>query len=404
MEKAIPHQDLSSDNHDHFPLDVHVVSANGRTFFLVGTAHVSQESTDLVRDIIRKEQPDCVCVELDPQRFTALSQQRRWEELDLREIIHKRQLGTLLVNLILASYQKKLGGHLGVLPGTELLEATKIARECGIPFVLCDRDVRVTLRRAWRSTSFFKKALLLSSLLASLFDSTQISEELLRDMRQQDVLSALMKELGEALPALRTVLIDERDLYMAQKIQEAQGKRLVVVVGAAHVQGLQRLLRASRRESVEGLNTIPPASAIGRWLGWSIPVTIIAALLFIGWQKGAAVAGQNVLYWILASGTPSALGALCALAHPLTILTAFLAAPLTTLSPLIGVGHVTAMVQAYMRPPLVREFQSVADDIRSPKQWWQNKLLRVFLAFLLPSLGTMIGVWFGGYKIVSNLF
>ncbi len=381
-----------------------VVAGNGRVFILVGTAHVSQESADLVRDVIRQEQPDCVCVELDAQRFAALSQQRRWEELDLREVIRRRNLGTLLVNLVLASYQKKLGGQLGVLPGTELLEATKVAQEYGIPFVLCDREVRITLRRAWHSTTFFKKMLLLSSLLASLFDSTQISEELLRDMRQQDVLSALMHELGEALPGLRTVLIDERDLYMAQKVQEAEGERIVVVVGAAHVQGIQRLLQAQRRENVDFLNTIPPASPVLRWLGWGVPVTIITALLLIGWQKGAAVAGQNALYWVLASGTPSALGALCALAHPVTILSAFLAAPLTTLSPVIGVGHVTALVQAYMCPPLVREFQSVADDIRSPKQWWSNKLLRVFLAFVLPTLGTMVGVWFGGYKIVSNLF
>jgi len=143
------------------------VSVRGREFILVGTAHVSQESTDLVREVLGKEKPDCVCVELDAQRYMALSQQQRWEDLDLREVIRRRHLGTLIVNLVLASYQKKLGGQLGVLPGAELLAATRIAEEHGIPFVLCDRDVRVTLQRAWRSAPFLKKMLLLSSLLVS---------------------------------------------------------------------------------------------------------------------------------------------------------------------------------------------------------------------------------------------
>lgn len=380
------------------------MSVQGREFILVGTAHVSQESTDLVREVIGKEKPDCVCVELDAQRYAALSQQQRWEDLDLREVIRRRHLGTLIVNLVLASYQKKLGGQLGVLPGTELLAATMIAQEHGIPFVLCDRDVRVTLQRAWRSAPFLKKMLLLSSLLVSLFDTTPVSEDTLREMRHQDALSALLQELGEALPTLRTVLIDERDRYLAQTMREVSGNRIVAVVGAAHVQGIRRILVAQQQDNLEPLMVIPPASPWLQWLGWTIPITIVAALLLIGWQKGIAAAGQNVLYWVLASGLPSALGALCALAHPVTILTAFLAAPITTLSPVLGVGHVTALVQAYMQPPMVREFQSVADDIRSFKQWWKNKLLRVFLAFLLPSLGTIIGVWVGGYKIVSNLF
>jgi len=383
---------------------VQIVFVQGREFILVGTAHVSQESTDLVREVLGREKPDCVCVELDAQRYAALSQQQRWEELDLREVIRRRHLGALIVNLVLGSYQKKLGRQLGVLPGTELLEATKIAQEYHIPFALCDRDVRVTLRRAWRSAPFLKKMLLVSSLLASLFDTTPISEDVLREMRQQDVLSVLLKELGEALPTLRIVLIDERDRYLAQKIREAPGNRIVAVVGAAHVQGIRRILLSQQRENLEPLTVIPPASPWWQWLGWTIPVTIVAALLLIGWQKGIAVAGQNVLYWVLASGIPSAIGALCALAHPLTILAAFLAAPVTTLIPMLGVGHITALVQVYVQPPMVREFQNVADDIRSFKQWWKNRLLRVFLAFLLPTLGAIIGVWIGGYKIVSSLF
>lgn len=377
---------------------------HGREFILVGTAHVSQESADLVRKVITQAKPDCVCVELDQQRYTALAEQRRLEDLDLKEIIRKKQLSPLIVNVVLSSYQKRLGGQLGVLPGTELLEATKIAQEHDIPIALCDRDVRVTLGRAWRSTSWWKKLLLTSTLLTSVFDTTQISEDVLREIRHQDALSEMLQELGQALPTLRTVLIDERDTYLAQKIQEASGPRIVAVMGAAHIPGVRQALREQRQQDLTSLNAVPPVSRLWQWLRWGIPAIIVAALLFIGWQQGAAVAGHSVLFWILANGIPSALGALAALAHPLTIVAAFFAAPVTSLTPVIGAGYVTAFVQAYLCPPTVRELQTVTDDIRSLRQWWHNRLLRIFLAFLLPGIGSMIGTWIGGYEILSNLF
>ena len=373
-------------------------------FTLIGTAHVSQESADLVRQVIDREQPDCVCVELDAQRFQALSQQRRLDDLDLKEVIRRKQLSPLIVNIILSSYQKRLGGQLGVMPGTEMLEAAKIAQDLNIPVVLGDRDVRVTLGRAWRSTPLLKKFLLLSTLLTSIFDRTTISEEMLRDIRQKDVLSEMLRELGELMPTLRTVLIDERDLYLAHRIRSAVGKRIVAVLGAAHIPGVQRHLEANRPIDLEPFNTIPPVSPLWRLIGWGIPALIVAALLLIGWQKGVGVAGEQIVFWVLANGIPSALGAAAALAHPLTILIAFVAAPLTSLTPVIGAGYVTAFVQAYLCPPSVRELHSVADDIHSAQQWWRNRLLRIFLAFILPGIGSMIGTWVGGVEIFSNLF
>ena len=148
-----------------YPDDVHVLEVDGREFVLVGTAHISRESAELVREVIEEERPDAVCVELDTQRYHALAQKRRWDSLDLKQVIRSKQLSALIVNLLLVSYQKKLGGALGVVPGTELLEATKVAEEHGIPVSLCDRDVRITLRRTWASMSFFKKTQLLIVLL-----------------------------------------------------------------------------------------------------------------------------------------------------------------------------------------------------------------------------------------------
>jgi pheromone shutdown-related protein TraB len=235
------------------------------------------------------------------------------------------------------------------------------------------------------------------------FDSTPVSEETLREIRQQDALSEMLRELGEAMPALRTVLIDERDQYLAQHIRDASGTRIVAVLGAAHIPGVRQALLQDQPRDLTDISTVPPAWPVWRWLGWAIPATIVAALLLLGWQKGAAVAGHNALFWILANGIPSALGALVAWWHPLTVITAFVASPLTSLTPVIGAGYVTAFVQAYLRPPSVRELQNVSDDIRVPGQWWRNKLLRIFLAFILPGLGSMLGTWIGGYEIVSNL-
>ncbi len=376
----------------------------GREFILVGTAHVSRESTALVRAVIERERPDTVCVELDRQRYEALSQKRSWEALDLRQIIRKQQLAALLANLVLASYQKKLGGALGVQPGAELIEATRVADELGIRVELCDRDVRITLRRAWASTSLWKKAMLLATLLTSIFDRPEISEEELRKLREQDVLSELMRELGEAMPGLKRVLIDERDVFLTQKMKEAPGRRILAVIGAGHVAGIRRALVAPGSADLEEINRIPPMRPVLKWVGWGVPGLILGALVVIGLRRGVDVAGENLLIWIVANGVPSTLGALIALAHPATVIAAFFVAPVTSLIPVIGAGYVLAFLQAYLAPPLVSEFESVTDDVTSPRRWWSNRLLRIMLVFVFTTLGSLIGTYVGGYAIVSNLF
>jgi pheromone shutdown-related protein TraB len=384
--------------------DIHTLEVDGREFTVVGTAHISRESADLVRETIERLRPDTVCVELDSQRYETLSQKRDWETLDLKQVIRKRQLAALLANLVLSSYQKKLGVTLGVQPGAELLEATVVAESLGIRVALCDRDVRITLRRAWASMSFWKKSGLLATLLASLFEKPDLSEEDLRRLRQQDVITELMRELGEALPTLKKVLIDERDSYLTQKIREAPGRRLVVVVGAGHVQGILRSLRDERSVDLAAIETIPPVSSVTKAIGWGIPALILGAFAWIGIDKGAAVAGENLAFWIVANGIPSTLGALLALGHPVTVVSAFFVAPVTSLIPVIGAGYVLAFLQTWLQPPLVGEFQSVADDASSLGRWWSNRLLRIMLVFVFTTIGSIIGTYVGGYEIVKNLF
>jgi pheromone shutdown-related protein TraB len=384
--------------------DVHVVQHEDKIVMLVGTAHISRESVDLVKQVIEQEQPDCVCLELDDKRYHALTHKQQWQALDLKTIIKNKQLSTLLISLLMASYQKRLGGQLGVSPGAELLMAAQTAKELQIPVSLCDRDVRITLRRAWKSTSFLKKGYLLASLLTNLFDNTTISEEKLNNLKQKDVISDLIAEMGEALPDLKRVLIDERDTFLVEKIKSSPGKRVVAVVGAGHIAGMVKKFCTDNKQELAEINAIPPVSSGYKVLGWSIPLLIIGSLVLIGVEKGAAVAGNNILFWILANGIPSAIGALLSLAHPLTALSAFAAAPITSLTPVIGAGYVSAFVQVLVCPPVVKEFEVAGDDIGTFKGWWRNRLLRLFLVFILTGIGSAIGTWVGGYEIFSNLF
>lgn len=387
-----------------YPADVHVLHDGGeRTVILIGTAHVSQRSVELVTDVIGNEQPDAVCLELDAQRFAALTDETRWRNLDLKTIIRNKQLSTLLVSLLMASYQKRLGDRLGVSPGAELLAGAHAAKAAGIPIHLCDRDIRITMRRAWKSTSFFRKMYLLSSLLVSLFDTEKIDEKQVEDLKDHDSLGEIMAELGAALPSLKQVLIDERDIYLAEKIKQAPGNRIVAVVGAGHVPGIKRCWTQDLSGKLNDISTIPPVSTWWKLFGWLIPITILSAIGVIGYRHGAQVAGENIIFWILANGIPSALGAILAYGHPMTTLSAFGAAPLTSLTPVIGAGYVTAFVQVMARPPVVHEFENVTEDMASVLGWWRNKLLRVFLVFLMTGIGSAIGTYIGGYEIIKNL-
>jgi pheromone shutdown-related protein TraB len=283
------------------------------------------------------------------------------------------------------------------------LEAAQVAEEHGIPIALCDRDVRITLRRAAGATSFFRKLLLMSELLVTLLDSPEISEEQLEELKQGDILNELLQEVGARYPSLKTALIDERDDYLKESIVRTPGENLVAVVGAGHLPGIVAGIRERRPVDLEALEQIPPPSPVWKIIGWGIPFLILAALGFIGWSQGAEKAGENLIFWVVANAIPTGIGALLAGGHPLTILAGALAAPVTSLTPVVGAHYVTAFVQAWMRPPLVKELQQVSDDLGSPVMWWKNRLLRIFLCFLLPALGSVLGTFVGGGKILMDL-
>ena len=401
-ESAPPATDAADRERGDYPRDVHVLHVDDREFILVGTAHISKHSVHLVREVIERERPDAVSIELDAQRYEALSQERHFEAQDLRAIIRNKQLAPLLMNLLLASYQKRLGMKLGVMPGSELLEAAKAAEALGIPISLCDRDVRITLRRAWSSLSLWKKLTLLSGVFASAFETPEITEEELTRIREADVLTELMNELGENLPDLKRALIDERDSYLAQKIRQTEGRRIVAVVGAGHVAGMTRAIVEHEEIDLAAIEEIPPASGAWKLFGWGIPAIILGSIAWIGLSQGFVEAGQNAAFWFFANAVPSGIGALVALAHPLTVLAAFVAAPFTSLTPVIGAGYVAAFVQTWYVPPTVQEIRTVGDQIATFSGWWKNRLLRILLVFILTTVGSIVGTWVGGIEIVGN--
>lgn len=373
--------------------DIYKIStSDGREIILIGTAHISNASKELVKQTIEQEKPDTVCVELDEGRYKSLKEPDRWKNTDLKEVIKKKQLATLIANLVLGSYQKRMGAQTGVKPGAELKEAAEIAESNGTQLVLSDRDIKITLKRAWACTPWYRKFSLLGGLFASIFDKTEISEEDLSKIKEQDALSTMMQEFGKTFPEVKQVLIDERDQFLASKIKSAPGKKIVAVIGKGHMKGIARIIETDEElPSEESITVIPKGAPIWKIIGWAIPVAIIASILFVGYEAGFEKAGVLSLQWAMYTGGGAMLGTIIAGGHPLTVLVALVMAPFTGLTPLIGVGFFTALTQVYMRPPRVQEMETLSDDIWQVKRWWKNRVTRVILCFLCPGIPAIIG-------------
>jgi pheromone shutdown-related protein TraB len=370
------------------------LTLDGREIILLGTAHVSQASVDMVRTVIAVEQPDTVCVELDHQRHKALRNQGQWETLNLIEVIRQGQAPFLCANLALSAYQKRMGLHTGVRPGAELAAAAEEAEARNLKLCLVDRQIRTTLLRAWRTAGFWKKMSLLATLLAGMFEKQVIDEAELARLRESDTLTVLLDELAQVLPTVKTILVDERDLYMANEIRHCSGQRVVAVVGAAHLPGISARLAAPSPppDVIAELSVIPEKGKLSQSLQWLIPALVVGVFIFGFFAGDMSKLSSAAIGWVLATGGFSALATAFALGHPLTILSAFLAAPITTLHPAIGVGFVTGLVQAFLVPPTVKDMERAGEDIVTVRGWWRNRMTRVLLVFFLSNLGAAVGV------------
>ena len=368
---------------------IHNLTWQDKQIILLGTAHVSKESVQMVRQVISDEKPDTVCVELCASRYQSIKHKDRWQNTDIVQVIREKKSFLLLANLLLASFQKRIAKKLDVKPGEEMITAIATAETVGAGIHLADRDIRTTLARAWRSMGLWSKVKLLAQVMMSFGEVDAIEEADIEKMKQADVLEALMAEIGESHPELKRILIDERDQYLAEKIRQAPGKKVVAVVGAGHVPGIKN--NWDRAVDIGALEQMPVRGTIAGLLKWIIPASIIF-LILAGFFYGGSRAGRDmIVWWIAANGLLAGAGALIALGHPLTILSSIVAAPLTSLNPMIAAGWVSGLVEAFSRKPKVIDLENLPDDILSVKGFWKNKVTRILLVVVFTNIGSSIG-------------
>jgi len=371
--------------------NTHRLTFEDKEVILIGTAHVSRESAELVSKVIEEENPDTVCVELCQSRYQAITQKNKWQDTDLIKVIKEKKAFLLLSNLMLASFQKRIGERLGIKPGEEMLRAIQVAEEVGASVHLADRDIRTTLSRAWRLMGFWARIKLLVQLVASMGETDTITEQDIEEMKKKDVLEALLAEIGEVLPGLRRILIDERDQYLAYKIRTAPGEKIVAVVGAGHVPGIRKYWNDP--VDVDTLEQIPPKGKLVTSLKWGVPAVVVGLIILGFFFAGASVGTHMIKWWVLANGVLAGIGAVMALAHPLTVVSAVVAAPLTSLNPMIAAGWVAGLVEVLLGKPKVKDFERLPEDISSIRGFWKNKITRILLVVIFTNLGSSLGTF-----------
>ena len=388
---------------------IKVVHRNGVNITLVGTAHVSKESVALVEEKILTGNFDCVAVELCPPRYENLVNQSWWKNLDIYEIFKKKKAALLLVNLALSAYQRRLGEKIGIEAGREMIRATELAAEQNIRLEVVDRDITTTLHRLVTEVSFWQKIKIFSGLVVGIFVGEEVDQEQIENLKKGDMLHSVIEEFGESLPQIKNVLIDERDEYMTGKLEmlatsENGPKNILALVGAGHLIGMESAFESPPdQKRLEELSRKPSPSRTGYYVGWAIGVFILG-MFYVGYQQSPELGWNLVVTWVAINGGLSALGAALALAHPVSVMAAFLAAPITSLNPTIGAGMVVGLVESYLRKPKVRDFERLREDIASLPMWWKNGVVRVLLIFFFANVGSVIGTYVAGASIIQQVF
>lgn len=380
---------------------------NDREIILVGTAHISKESMEEVDKTVRDTLPDCVAVELDEQRYESIKSPEAWKNLDIVKVLKEKRGFIMLANLVLGSFQRRMGADVGVKPGDEMRSALTVSEELGIPVEMVDRPIQTTLKRAWAKNSLWGKLKLLSALFAAAFEKEEISAEQIESLKSSNEMDSMMDELAGYLPTVKEVLIDERDRYLASHIWNCKGKKVLAVLGAGHLPGVEKFLNgiASGEKNCDtaDIEEVPAAGAGAKIAGWIFPVLLIALIAAGFFTGGVKTSFDMLISWVLWNGSLAALGTLLALGHPLAIITGFVGAPLGTLNPFLAVGLFTGLVQAWVRKPKVEDMEHLADDASSLKGLYKNRIGRVLLVFFLSSLGGSIGNFIAVPALIGSL-
>lgn len=383
------------------------VVCGDRRFVILGTAHVSRASAEEVRAEIESGRYDAVAIELCDARHAALTRGDEVAQMDLFQVLRQGKAGMVAANLALGAYQQRLADQFGIEPGAEMRAAIAGSDKAGLPLALIDRNIGITLKRVYRRIPWWQRVSTMAALAASLVSSDKISEEDIEKLKEGDMLESTFNEFAQQSEAMHEALIDERDRYMAAQLLE-QGQRgtTLVVIGAGHLKGMAGYLEAGMdrpRDNIETLDNVPPGARWVKWIPWVVVVTVVAGFA-LGFSRSTGLGQQMVVEWVVINGALSALGALLALGHPLTVVTAFVAAPITSLNPTIGAGMVTAAAELWLRKPRVGDFSTLKQDVTRIGGWWKNRVSRTLLVFLFSTIGSAIGTYVAGFRIFGQLF
>lgn len=371
-----------------------------KEIYLVKTAHVSKNSVEDVDECVNEVKPDSICIELDDDRYKKMMDPEKWREMDIVKVIKQKQVGFLLVNVILSSFQKRMAKTMDSTTGAEMMEGIKLANENNINLVMADRSIKTTFSRIWHKLSAKEKFKLLYSSIESIFEDEEITEEDIAKLKEADALEAALLDIGKEFPTVKKVLVDERDQYLCEKIRTAPGKKIVAIIGAAHANGIKRNI--DNPIDCDELNVIDKkktsASTIIKWL---IPIAVIGIIAYTIFNNKDMGLSQ-LKSWVLWNGSLSALGVICALGHPLSILTAFVMAPLTSLNPLLAAGWFAGIVEATIRKPKVKDFEDLAEDTATFKGFWKNRVTKTLFVVIFANLFSTIGTLISGIDIVKK--
>jgi len=373
---------------------------------VLGTAHISSSSVAAVKAQIESFKPDIVAVELCASRHAALTSNRRLDKEGLLKVVKEGKAPLVMLQSLLAAEQRKMGMDEGEQPGAELLAAVQTAEEANLEVALIDRDIQTTLRRAWKRMKFFEKGRILWSLLGD--DEDDETPEVSKLLEDQDLLSSLMEELRTFSPGAGSVLIDERDAYLAGKIADLEAssdKRILAVVGAGHLRGIEAHLQNSTSPNagaMDELEVLPRRSRFSKSIPWLIPFFMIGLVAYFVSQGDTVDLVELFTVWTAANAVFAALGCLLARGHPLAILTAACASPITSLNPTLAAGWFAGYVQLKMREPTAEDLQNFLklDDLG---MFWSNRAGRVLMVTALSNLGSMAGAWVAAAGLIGGL-
>ncbi|MGM0507981.1 MAG: TraB/GumN family protein [Fusobacteriota bacterium] len=373
------------------------ININDKEIILIATAHVSKKSAEQVKKVIDEEQPDSICIELDRERYGSIKNKNRWNDMDIFEVIKKKKSLLLLTNLVISSYQNKMAEKFGIKAGQEMRQGIESAEEIDANLVLADRNIQITFKRIWRGLKFMEKMKLMSQLLFMIFGEHEISEDDMDELKTGDALNSILEEMGDEMPGLKKYLLDERDQYLAHEIKNAKGDKIVAVLGAAHVPGVKKEL--GKEQDISKITKLPPKSNVGKYIAWSIPALILGIITYTflnNWDMGMEQAGA----WIMWNGIFSALGVILMRGHILTILTSFVAAPISSLNPAIAAGWFAGITEAVLRKPQVKDFESLSQGMEF-KDLLNNKVTKILLIVVFANLGSVLGTIIGGANVIK---